>query len=173
MRSPRSLLSALRHLPLALANRFAGAAARLLDRAVPKLRRVGAYKPRLRLSGMDAGKAQRISRWRLSKHRPLAGRDCTLSLVQRRERPQWIGYEGLENYHSAKAEGRASWSPPLIWGIGSSARSLTRFMTEPMNVMVRPLDNPLIDQLVERRRRLSGNHLILKKDAARACSQGA
>jgi KDO2-lipid IV(A) lauroyltransferase len=36
-----------------------------------------------------------------------------------------------------------------------------------MHVMVRPLDNPLIDALVERRRALSGNHLIYKKDAAR------
>jgi KDO2-lipid IV(A) lauroyltransferase len=37
-----------------------------------------------------------------------------------------------------------------------------------MNVVVRPLDNPLIDRLVERRRRNSGNRLIYKKDFARA-----
>jgi len=30
-------------------------------------------------------------------------------------------------------------------------------MTGPMNVVVRPLDNPLIDALVERRRALTGN----------------
>ena len=36
-----------------------------------------------------------------------------------------------------------------------------------MNVVVRPLDNPLIDGLVERRRALSGNRLIYKKDFAR------
>jgi KDO2-lipid IV(A) lauroyltransferase len=37
-----------------------------------------------------------------------------------------------------------------------------------MNVMVRPLDNRLIDRLVEDRRTLSGNRLIFKRDAARA-----
>jgi len=36
-----------------------------------------------------------------------------------------------------------------------------------MHVVVRPLDNPRIDRLVERRRRLSGNHLIDKKESAR------
>jgi KDO2-lipid IV(A) lauroyltransferase len=37
-----------------------------------------------------------------------------------------------------------------------------------MNVVVRPLDNPLIDALVERRRALTGNRPIGKKDFARA-----
>jgi len=35
-------------------------------------------------------------------------------------------------------------------------------------VVVRPLDNPLIDRLVEHRRALSGNRPIYKKDYARA-----
>ncbi|MCP5111418.1 MAG: lysophospholipid acyltransferase family protein, partial [bacterium] len=37
----------------------------------------------------------------------------------------------------------------------------------PMHVVVRPLDNPLIDRLVERYRTLSGNRVIEKKDGAR------
>ena len=37
-----------------------------------------------------------------------------------------------------------------------------------MNVVVRPLDNPRIDDLVEERRTLSGNKIIRKKEAARA-----
>ena len=37
-----------------------------------------------------------------------------------------------------------------------------------MNVVVRPLDNPLIDDLVEHRRALSGNILLSKRDFARS-----
>jgi KDO2-lipid IV(A) lauroyltransferase len=37
-----------------------------------------------------------------------------------------------------------------------------------MNVVARPLDNPLIDRLVESRRALSGNRPLFKKDSARA-----
>ncbi len=36
-----------------------------------------------------------------------------------------------------------------------------------MHIVVRPLDNPRIDALVERYRALSGNQIIEKKDAAR------
>jgi KDO2-lipid IV(A) lauroyltransferase len=37
-----------------------------------------------------------------------------------------------------------------------------------MNVVVRPLDNPLIDEMVEARRGLSGNKLLSKRDFARS-----
>jgi KDO2-lipid IV(A) lauroyltransferase len=51
------------------------------------------------------------------------------------------------------------------WELSAFAHAL---MTAPMNVVVRPLDNPLIDRMVERRRALSGNRTIGKKDFARA-----
>ena len=41
-------------------------------------------------------------------------------------------------------------------------------MTEPMNVVVRPLDNPRLDRFVEERRQLTGNTIIGKWDAPRA-----
>jgi KDO2-lipid IV(A) lauroyltransferase len=41
------------------------------------------------------------------------------------------------------------------------------YMTGPMNIVVRPLDNPHIDKFVEERRGLSGNPVIEKRDAAR------
>lgn len=81
---------------------------------------------------------------------------------------EWIAYEGLENYMDAKRGG----SGVLVatahlgnWELSAFAHAL---MTEPMDVMVRPLDNPLIDRLVEERRKMSGNRLIDKKEAARA-----
>ncbi|HEX6545040.1 MAG TPA: lysophospholipid acyltransferase family protein [Bryobacteraceae bacterium] len=79
---------------------------------------------------------------------------------------QWIRYEGLEHYTAAKAKGRGILIATAHlgnWELSAFAHAL---MTEPMHVMVRPLDNPLIDQLVEHRRQLSGNRLLLKKDAA-------
>jgi KDO2-lipid IV(A) lauroyltransferase len=51
------------------------------------------------------------------------------------------------------------------WELSAYAHALLR---APMNVVVRPLDNPLIDKLVELRRGLSGNRPIFKKDFARA-----
>lgn len=79
---------------------------------------------------------------------------------------RWIRYEGLENYTAAKAKGRGVLIATAHlgnWELSAFAHAL---MTEPMFVMVRPLDNRLVDELVEGRRQLSGNRLLLKKDAA-------
>src|SRR5436309_7215409 len=88
--------------------------------------------------------------------------------IHRRNIDGWIHYEGLENYLEAKRSGRGVLVATAHlgnWELSAFAHAL---MTEPMHVMVRPLDNPLIDRLVEQRRTRSGNHLIYKQDAVRA-----
>ena len=54
------------------------------------------------------------------------------------------------------------------WELSAFAHAL---MSAPMNVVVRPLDNPGIDALVEKRRAASGNRLVGKKDFARSIIQ--
>jgi Kdo2-lipid IVA lauroyltransferase/acyltransferase len=81
---------------------------------------------------------------------------------------EWIRYEGLEHYLEAKRAGRGVLVATAHignWELSAFAHAL---MTEPMHVMIRPLDNPALDRLVENRRRLSGNHLIVKWDGARS-----
>ncbi len=81
---------------------------------------------------------------------------------------QWIRYEGLEHYQEAKKAGRGVLFATAHlgnWELSAFAHGL---MTEPMHVVIRPLDNPGVDRLVEERRKLSGNRLIEKWDSARA-----
>jgi Kdo2-lipid IVA lauroyltransferase/acyltransferase len=80
----------------------------------------------------------------------------------------WITYEGLEHYAAAKQAGRGVLVATAHLGNWELSAFAHAMLTEPMNVMVRPLDNRLIDGLVEERRTLSGNRLIFKRDAARA-----
>lgn len=80
---------------------------------------------------------------------------------------EWIRYEGLEHYLDAKKAGRGVLVATAHlgnWEISAFAHAL---MTEPMHIMIRPLDDPALDRLVEERRQLSGNHLIVKWDGAR------
>jgi KDO2-lipid IV(A) lauroyltransferase len=80
----------------------------------------------------------------------------------------WIRYEGLEHFVEAKRAGRGILFATAHlgnWELSAFAHGL---MTEPMYVVIRPLDDPRIDRLVEERRQLSGNHLIQKWDGARA-----
>lgn len=84
---------------------------------------------------------------------------------------EWIRYEGFEHYEAAKARGNGVLFATAHlgnWELSAYAHAL---LTEPMNVVVRPLDNTVIDDLVERRRGLSGNNLLSKRDFARSILQ--
>src|SRR5262249_26260770 len=81
---------------------------------------------------------------------------------------RWIRLEGGEHYEAALRAGRGVLFATAHlgnWELSAFAHAL---MAGPMNVVVRPLDNPLIDSLVERRRALPGNGQIGKNDFARS-----
>jgi KDO2-lipid IV(A) lauroyltransferase len=76
-------------------------------------------------------------------------------------------YEGFENF--AKAEARGKGVVLLTahlggWEVSSFAHSL---YGHPMNIVMRPLDNPYLDSMVDRYRTLHGNRTFAKKDFAR------
>ncbi len=163
----RTLTAALEFLPLPAAQRVSFASARVLDLAVPKLRKVALTNlsfafPQLSLEDRHKivdGVFESIGRMLLA-----ISRFPRLNASNVRD---WIDYQGLANYLDAKKGGRGILVATAHlgnWELSAFAHAL---MTEPMHVMVRPLDNERIDELVEARRRMSGNSLIEKKDAAR------
>ncbi len=79
----------------------------------------------------------------------------------------WIQYEGLENFTAAQARGRGVLVATAHLGNWELSAFTHALMTGPMHMVVRPLDNPRVDALVERYRTLSGNRVIRKKEAAR------
>lgn len=81
---------------------------------------------------------------------------------------QWIRCEGAEHFAAALRQGRGVLFATAHlgnWELSAFAHAL---LTGPMTVVVRPLDNPLIDAMVERRRGLSGNRILAKQDFARS-----
>jgi KDO2-lipid IV(A) lauroyltransferase len=78
-----------------------------------------------------------------------------------------IRYDGLDNFQNALARGRGVLVATAHLGNWELSAFAHAWMTAPMHIVVRPIDNPRIDALVERYRGLSGNHVIEKKDAAR------
>ena len=80
----------------------------------------------------------------------------------------WIRLEGGEHFEAALRGGRGVLVATAHLGNWEFSAFAHALMTAPMNVVVRPLDNPLIDAMVERRRALSGNRPIGKKDFARS-----
>src|SRR5258708_32663051 len=77
-------------------------------------------------------------------------------------------YDGFQNFADALARGKGVLFLTAHcggWEIGSFVHSL---QGHPMNIVVRPLDNPYVDALGDRYRTLHGNRTISKKHFARA-----
>ena len=80
---------------------------------------------------------------------------------------EWIDYEGFEHYEEAKRRGKGvlfATGHLGNWELSAFAHAV---LTEPMQIVVRPLDNSQLDRFVAARRALSGNGVIEKKDFAR------
>lgn len=78
-----------------------------------------------------------------------------------------IAYDGHEHFENAKAAGKGVLFLTAHlgnWELSAFAHAL---MSEPMHVMIRALDNPYLDRLVDRRRRHSGNTTVDKFASAR------
>ena len=164
----RALVWALRVLPLRAANKLARAAARVLDSVVPRLRRVGLKNLSFALPELSGRRHNEILDGVFGSIARMLVAIARFPLLTPANISEWIEYEGIENYLDAKREGRGVLIATAHlgnWELSAFAHAL---LTEPMCVMARPLDNPLVDSIVENRRTLSGNRLIFKKDAARA-----
>ncbi len=126
-----------------MANAVARAAARLLDAAVPKLRRVGLANLSFAFPDLDnAGRDKIVDGVFHSIARLLVAIARVPSLNKSNIR-EWIDYEGLENYLDAKREGKGILVATAHLGNWELSAFSHALMTEPMNVMVRPLGQSL------------------------------
>ena len=150
--------------PMPLARWLSRRYVALLDLAVPRLRRT-AYRnlefalPRADRKALADGLFDSLGRVLLAV--------AKFPSINRGNADQWIRCEGMEHFHGALGAGRGV----LVatghlgnWELSAFAHAL---ITGPMNVVVRPLDNPLIDRMIQRRRELSGNTSISKREIAR------
>jgi KDO2-lipid IV(A) lauroyltransferase len=95
------------------------------------------------------------------------GEFCKMSGYTAEQASKFIRYDGLEHYLAAREKGRGV----LVltghlgaWELSSFYHSL---MGYPMSLVIRRLDNPLVDEFVNRIRCLHGNRVIHKDDFAR------
>jgi KDO2-lipid IV(A) lauroyltransferase len=166
-----AVVESLARAPLPLSNRLARAYAKLLDVALPRLRRVAMSNLRMALPLLDDGAYRSIIKGVFHSIARLLVTFARFPLLDARHIGDWIRYEGFEHFEEARQRGRGVLFATAHlgnWELSAFAHAL---MTAPMHVVIRPLDNPRIDALVERRRKSSGNRLINKRGYARGILQ--
>jgi Kdo2-lipid IVA lauroyltransferase/acyltransferase len=158
------LLWLLAHAPLGLARFYVA----LLDMAIPRLRRTALRNLELAYPEKSPAERRAITDQVFRSIARLIWVFARFPRINRENIHDWIRYEGLEHYLEAKKAGRGILFATAHFGNWELSAFAHALMTEPMHIMIRPLDNPGVDRLVEGRRQLSGNHLIVKWDGARA-----
>jgi KDO2-lipid IV(A) lauroyltransferase len=148
---------------IALFPPLAGLYVKLLDLAMPRLRRTALRN--LELAKIPA--PERIADGVFRSITRLLVTFSQLPIIQQRKIHKWIRYDGFENFKAAKDRGKGVLVATGHLGNWELSAFAHAYMFAPMNIVVRPLDNPRLDELVETRRALSGNRIIRKKEAAR------
>jgi KDO2-lipid IV(A) lauroyltransferase len=165
--SARALFAVLCFLPTSLAAGAARILTAALDRALPKLRRVARINLAFAMPELGAEAREQLIDGVFRSVARILVAIAKFPGIRSGNVSRWIRYEGLEHYLRAKEKGRGILVATAHlgnWELSAFAHAL---MTEPMGVLVRPLDNAKIDSWLERRRELSGNTVIAKQDAAR------
>ena len=164
----RALVSAFRALPRDAARDLGGLLGQVVGRLGSGLRRTGERNLQIAFPAMSLSERRRTLTttfrnlgWLLAEFCQMSAytADVVLRDVMR--------YDGLEHFHAAKAQGRGV----LVltghlgaWELSSFVHSL---LGEPMGMVIRRLDNPLVDQFVNDIRCQHGNRVLHKDDFAR------
>ena len=132
-----------------------------------RLRRVGLQNLKLAFPDKTEEERRRILREEFRSLGWQMGEFCKMKGYTARQASEFIRYEGLEHYLAAREKGKGV----LVltghlgaWELSSFYHSL---MGYPMSLVIRRLDNPLVDAYVNRIRCLHGNRVIHKDDFAR------
>jgi len=132
-----------------------------------RLRRVGLRNLELAFPEKSLTERQRIVAGVFTSLGRLLAEVCQFPRYTRGNISQVAIYDGFENYERAHNRGKGVLFLTAHlggWEIGSFMHSLHG---HPLRIVVRPLDNPHVNQLVEKTRTLHGNATFGKQDFAR------
>jgi KDO2-lipid IV(A) lauroyltransferase len=157
----------IRLLPRRAARTVGAAIGAIAFRALGRLRRVGLRNLELAFPNITSREREATLRSEYRSLGFLLAEFCKMPDYTVDAASRFIRYEGLENYLAARERGKGV----LVltghlgaWELSSFYHSL---MGMPMGMVIRRLDNPLVDAFVNRIRCLHGNRVIHKDDFAR------
>lgn len=132
-----------------------------------RLRRVGLRNLALAMPELSLSQRRAIVKGVFVNLGRLLGEFSQFPKITRQNIPRLVEYDGFENYERASKRGRGVLmltGHVGAWELCAFAQGAYEY---PLSFLVRPLDNPRLDQLISRYRELSGNRTIDKNRAVR------
>jgi KDO2-lipid IV(A) lauroyltransferase len=157
----------LRALPRRMARAAGAAIAAIAFVSMGRLRRVGRRNLEMAFPARPAAEREAILRQEYRHLGWLLGEFCQMSTYTQEYASRFIRYQGLEHYLGARDRGKGVFvltGHLGAWELSSFYHSLAGY---PMGMVIRRLDNPLVDRLVNRIRCQHGNRVLHKDDFAR------
>src|SRR5262249_5746489 len=169
----------LEYLPVRLTAKFLGLLPRPVARAFgmsigllayalyPRLRRVGMRNLAIAFPAKNSKEKKRILRQVYKNLGRQMAEFCLFPRYTRENVERIAVYDGFENFAQADARGKGVLFITAHfggWEIGSFFHSLHG---HPLNIVIRPLDNPHLNAMVDRYRTRYGNSTFPKQDFAR------
>ncbi|MGH8694585.1 MAG: lysophospholipid acyltransferase family protein [Terriglobales bacterium] len=154
-------------LPRSWARGLCIALARLVYLLHGRLRRVGLRNLEIAFPEKSAAERRRIVRALFTHLGRQLAEFCLLPCYTQENVSETVIYDGFDNYEAAHGRGKGVVILTAHlggWELGSFVHSLHG---HPMHIVVRALDNPYVDRLVDRYRTLHGNTTLDKLDFAR------
>jgi KDO2-lipid IV(A) lauroyltransferase len=164
----RLLATLIGALPRPLARAFCVALGLTVYGVHSRLRRVGLRNLDIAFPGKDRREKKRILRLLFRGMGRQLAEFCLFPRYTKENVSRVATYDGFQNFAEAVARGKGVLLLTAHfggWEIGSFVHSLQGY---PFNIVVRPLDNKLVDAMVDRYRTRHGNRTISKQDFARA-----
>jgi KDO2-lipid IV(A) lauroyltransferase len=162
-----AVLKPLGWLPHRLARGLCAVLATLSFWLWPRLRRVGLFNLRLAFPEWSDAQRRRVIFNLFQNFGRMLADFAHFPRWNRANIESLIIYDGFENYARAQSQGRGMFFLTAHfgnWELGSFAHGIYGY---PCQFVVRELDNPLIDQLINHYRCLSGGKAIEKNEFAR------
>ncbi|MCS6886415.1 MAG: lysophospholipid acyltransferase family protein [Acidobacteriota bacterium] len=164
----KMVLLLLGSLPRKLSYAIAAVIARICYLTAHRLRLIALRNLEIAMPQLDENERQRMVKKVFDNFARLLAEFSYFPRYTRQEISKVVEYEGLDNYLKALSSGRGVLMLTAhlgAWELSSFAHSLNGY---PHNILIRKIDNPYIDQLVEKYRTLHGNRTIDKNNASRA-----
>ena len=162
-----SFIHALGILPRRLARATGTVIASIAYHSLGRLRRVGLRNLELAFPALPASEREHMLRLEYRNLGWLLAEFCQMSTYTPALASSFIRYEGLDHYLRARDRGQGV----LVltghlgaWELSSFYHSLAGY---PMGMVIRRLDNPLVDRMVNDIRCRHGNRVLHKDDFAR------